>query len=800
MDMPFAGLASRLPHILFLLLFSAFISIGVRYFGSAPLFVQGLALCSCVLWLACFFLYSKTAKLLCVTLLLNLLSLYAYKELLAVRFESGSFIVISNSWLVLYLLSQSGYGFVRIVSVVLASVLVFASSTLLLTGLYYGSMDKELVFALLQTNTQEALEYLGFLADLKALSLLVVSAALLWLWIRYSSSKDRTSSPVFALLLIALSVFSLYQQNSFKGVRNALTHVEQYHFELAQLRSVIEKRKSSTIDYSATASSERSLHLLVIGESLSRFHMSSYGYRRETTPWIAQSKPIQLQHAYSSHTHTMEVLTLALTQSNQYNQLDYFDSASLIDVLNQAGFQTAWISNQISAGEWDNHTSALAYESDYVRFINTNVGKSDYTRKQDDALIDELQAYLSTQDLNQNHFIVLHMMGSHIAYCDRVKGRNKSLLPAPSYLYKEKQNDCYDETVMFADQVLEQAYELVSNTPHFASMTFFSDHGEEVFEKLGHDARRFKQTMAEIPFLVWSKEPKPSLERNQEKAFTNDLLFEYLLGLTEVNSDLTLERLDIGSERYHLPLNQAKTMHAKVPISSLPLHKTKANLNSNKDLMAHRVNTIGAMDDAKRQGFRRIELDLMIKNGAIYIGHDPETLTGQRLEEYLEYENNNFEALWFDVKNLNEQNLSLVLETLERLNSQYQLKSRTLIETSSTSARISQLSNNGWKTSYYLPTGISEELASQEQALAYVSILQKQLKAQKMQSLSFDISLLEFVDTYLLESIIKPLGLKMNTWTFLQAEDTDLASKLEKLGANQGFENVIVIHNTRFRL
>ncbi|NRB68797.1 MAG: phosphoethanolamine transferase [Vibrio sp.] len=791
---------SRLPQLLFLILFTALLVTNVRYVNSASLFMQGLVACSGVLWLACCLLYSCKTKLLFITFLLNLLSLSAYKELLAVKLELSSFVIISNTWLLLYLSSQSEYGLLRIASRVLVTIFVISSVVILLTGLYYGSLDKEFVFALLQTNTQEASEFLGYIAEPKAFIILAISVVLTGFWLRYSVNKKRANSPLFALVLIPLSFFSLLQPNTFKGFSNVLSHIEQYYFELEQLRAVIDKRKSSASKYSVTTSSENSLHLLVIGESLSRFHMFNYGYRRETTPWIAQSQPIQLQYAYSNHTHTMEVLTLALTQSNQYNQLDYFASASLIDVLNQVGFQTAWISNQMSAGEWDNHVSALAFESDYVRFINTNVGRSDFSRKQDDALIDELRGYLATQDLNKNHFIVLHMMGSHIAYCDRIKGQARSLPPAPNYLYKGKQNDCYDETVAFADRILSQVYELVSNTPHFSSMTFFSDHGEEVFEKLGHDSRRFKETMAEIPFLVWSKEPRPNLVSNQDKVFTNDLLFDYLLGITKINSDLKEEHLDIGSDRYSLPLHQAKTLHASLPISSLSRHKTKVNLNKNKNLMAHRVNTIGAMDDAKHQGFQRIELDLIISDGIMQVGHDHETLTGQSLEAYLAYENRYFEALWFDIKNINEQNLSFVLGTLENLDSRYQLKRRTLIETSSISPRISELSEKGWKTSYYLPTSLPQRLTSQEQTLAYVSQLQDQLKSQQMRSLSYDISLFEFVDKYLLDSIIKPLGLKMNTWTPLKAKDSALLKKLEKLGANQGFENVIVIHTTRFRL
>lgn len=51
--------------------------------------------------------------------------------------------------------------------------------------------------------------------------------------------------------------------------------------------------------------------------------MHAYGYQRETTPWLDQAlkKPENLlfTRAYSNHTHTVPVLTYALTERNQYN-------------------------------------------------------------------------------------------------------------------------------------------------------------------------------------------------------------------------------------------------------------------------------------------------------------------------------------------------------------------------------------------------------------------------------------------------------------------------------------------------
>lgn len=65
------------------------------------------------------------------------------------------------------------------------------------------------------------------------------------------------------------------------------------------------------------------VYVVVIGESETRDHMQVYGYPKETTPWLmsfAKEKgTIVFSHAYSNHTHTVPVLTYALSEKNQYN-------------------------------------------------------------------------------------------------------------------------------------------------------------------------------------------------------------------------------------------------------------------------------------------------------------------------------------------------------------------------------------------------------------------------------------------------------------------------------------------------
>lgn len=79
----------------------------------------------------------------------------------------------------------------------------------------------------------------------------------------------------------------------------------------------------------------KGLYVLVIGESATRDHMESYGYKRHTTPFLKASKRPRnpaFSKAFSNHTHTVPVLTYALSQKNQYNNIPLQKAYSLIEI------------------------------------------------------------------------------------------------------------------------------------------------------------------------------------------------------------------------------------------------------------------------------------------------------------------------------------------------------------------------------------------------------------------------------------------------------------------------------------
>ena len=113
----------------------------------------------------------------------------------------------------------------------------------------------------------------------------------------------------------------------------------------------------------------------IIGESTSRWNVSLYGYPRSTfQPLEDLQNLIVFDDAISSNTHTISSLLAAFTSADYHpihgtNWLEQ-PAIPLIGILNNAGVQTYWFSNQNEYGVWDSpvsHHGKMAHESYFHR-------------------------------------------------------------------------------------------------------------------------------------------------------------------------------------------------------------------------------------------------------------------------------------------------------------------------------------------------------------------------------------------------------------------------------------------------
>ena len=133
------------------------------------------------------------------------------------------------------------------------------------------------------------------------------------------------------------------------------------------------------------------------------------------------------------------------------------------------------------------------------------------------------------------------------------------------------------------------------------------------------------------------------------------------------------------------------------------------------------------------------------------MGHDLETFLNS-------IEHNELQKVWLDLKNLDKNNVKEVIEELKRLDHLFHIKEKVLIESGTKDTIFQMLHQNGWKTSYYLPTNQIVELLesnNKESLKIFAKQISQQILKQQVSAISFNDRLYPFVKSYL-EALISP--------------------------------------------
>jgi len=432
----------------------------------------------------------------------------------------------------------------------------------------------EILLTLFQTNTKEVLAYLvdqnlwlwGFLS----IVILCCIAYAGWFLCKikpYGNFKKMLFAASAAVLL--WGGFKILPKTNVHFVFNIVANTFEtlQNFEkYEQSKDVRIKRIKALLNKGVRAHQD-GVYILVLGESETRDHMSAYGYERPTTPWLDGVKNSQnvvfFSNAYSNHTHTVPVLSFALSTMDQYHDVDFASAYSIVEVARAAGFETYWISNQPKESVLTNPVSIMAGAADKQIWLNNSVGDKLSTAYYDEKLADTLQ----NLRLSNKAFVVLHLMGSHGAYRDRYPKAFERFSNGPS-----KRVDTYDNSVLYTDYVLQKIDEIALKNPKFMALVYLSDHGEDPDNSLGHESSRFTYKMARIPLFVKVsnafKTNRPqffeALKKNSNAVFTNDLLDNFLADLLGVEGLPEYQAyFNLASTRYGLNKEKALTLHGQ---------------------------------------------------------------------------------------------------------------------------------------------------------------------------------------------------------------------------------------------
>ena len=276
-------------------------------------------------------------------------------------------------------------------------------------------------------------------------------------------------------------------------------------------------------------------YVLIVGESVRVDNMSLYGYTRSTTPQVeAQRKQIKLfNQAISGAPYTALSVPLSLTADSVLSHDIHNYPDNIINMANQAGFQTFWLSSQ----------SAFRQNGTAVTSIAMRAMETVYVRGFDELLLPHLSQALQ-QKTQQKKLIVLHLNGSHEPAC--------SAYPQSSAVFQpqDDQDACYDNSIHYTDSLLGQVFELLKDRR--ASVMYFADHGLErdptkknVYFHGGWEA---SQQAYHVPMFIWYSPVlgdgvDRTTENNIFSTAYNNYLINAWMGVTKPEQPQTLEEV-----------------------------------------------------------------------------------------------------------------------------------------------------------------------------------------------------------------------------------------------------------------
>ncbi|MGF1828537.1 phosphoethanolamine transferase [Photobacterium angustum] len=382
-------------------------------------------------------------------------------------------------------------------------------------GMIYGSPNIGSVASLLDTNKQEALEFISNIpSDIIPWS---VSLFILIIVFAFKKTSYQLKHDIPLVIGLVLLYFSPYNHLFVRGYQS----VTDYFVQEKALEAAFSHKVNLDIQQ---VKPQYQNYIVVIGESMRRDYMSLYGYLAKTTPYLDTANGLFLNGYISTAPNTTTSLprTLSLSQG-----LTFKPNINFINLANSAGFKTYWLSNQGKIGRYDTPISKFAILSNETHFLKNGSFNGSINYQDSDLLPLFKQALL--QPTKQHKLIVVHLMGSHAKFCRRIQHDD--------YHLKDKQLSCYLSTYREFDELIKNMVGILKNSHQSYSLMYFSDHGLSNKNNKGQDVYLVHgadhKSNYEVPFFILSSDSdQHDMLNKQVSAYHFLSLFSDWTGIT----------------------------------------------------------------------------------------------------------------------------------------------------------------------------------------------------------------------------------------------------------------------------
>ena len=460
----------------------------------------------------------------------------------------------------------------KYINLLLFIIISAISSIILFVSIQYGRFELGSYTSIMETNPKESIEmFYTFDIPLVVFLQFIITPVILFRINQYSFGL-KINSMLIATLILLIALSSSQAKNNLiltvsatgEVVRTPMSRAYYILFNmpllkpipLAQSYSQLKKIENSpiTVEWTNIAvanSSNRKNYVVIIGESVQKSSLFSYGYHRKTTKPLKETNGMTLiSDPVAPAPQTGMALSRVLAINNKLN---INNNLNIIDLANISGFNTFWFSNQGQIGVYDSPITNIAKRTNLTIFHNQNYQQAN----SDLVLIEDLATHL---DGNSNNIYFLHMIGSHFDFCERTKNAIK-LEDAYRAQLNNDQN-CYDDSILNTSIFINKVVSLLKSTSLDYEVIYFSDHGLVDIERKPYKSHGvgnlFQRKALEVP-LIFISSSKTNSDVQNTTYYMRDFphTFAEWLGVTATQIDYTKSVFHPGIKQEKYAVNDS---------------------------------------------------------------------------------------------------------------------------------------------------------------------------------------------------------------------------------------------------
>jgi lipid A ethanolaminephosphotransferase len=433
----------------------------------------------------------------------------------------------------------------------LVSVLfIINSAAIYFVNTYSIILDESMIGNVLNTKYEESasffsvklLVYLLFLGIIP--SLYIARVKIIYsTWKKFLITTSLTLVFILALIFANASNWLWVDKNAKQLIGLAMPWSYVVNTTRFYIHEHDKNKKEILLPDATIKDNQKSIVVLVIGESARSQDFSLYGYKRNTNPLLSKIPNVFHFNATSAATYTTAGVKSILSHSSSdelYEILPNYLYRNDVEVMWRT---TNW-------GEPPVHIKD--YQDRNVLMSNCKGEGCDY----DEVLLNGLKEQIKASKKNKI-LVVLHTSTSHgPTYSKKYPPQFETFKPVcNSVELGECSHDelinAYDNTIVYTDYLLSKVIDDLKQFKDYEStMIFVSDHGESLGEKNlymhGLPLSIAPKEQYEIPFIVWLSDGSRQLKPN--KVLSQNHVFHSVLNFLNIQSPIYDEKMNIFSK------------------------------------------------------------------------------------------------------------------------------------------------------------------------------------------------------------------------------------------------------------